>query len=61
MAQPHPYGEAVVALFLSSAPLLGVAGLLVGERLERSRRRAKRPPEPGLPGLPRLEAVAGTE
>ena len=61
MAHPHPYGEATVALFLSSAPAIAVIGLLVGERVEAFRRRSrpKAVAEPHL--LPRLEPIAGLE
>jgi hypothetical protein len=59
MAHPHPYGEATAALFISTAPVLAVIGLLVGDRVEALRRRG-RPPEAEHP-LTRLETVAGLE
>jgi len=61
MAHPHPYGEATAALFISTAPVLAVIGLLVGDRVEAIRRRG-RPPEvaPEHP-LARLESLASLE
>ena len=61
MAHPHPYGEATAALFISTAPVLAVIGLLVGDRLEAFRRRG-RPPEAQVEHpLGRLETLAGLE
>lgn len=61
MAQPHPYGEATAALFISTAPVLAVIGLLVGNRIEALRRRG-RPPEPAAEHpLIRLETLAGLD
>jgi hypothetical protein len=61
MAHPHPYGEATAALFISTAPILAVIGLLVGDRVEALRRRG-RPPEAGHEHpLTRLETAPGLE
>jgi hypothetical protein len=61
MAHPHPYSEATAALLISTAPVLAVVGLLVGERIEAFRRRP-RPAEPvAAPLLAHLETAAGLE
>ena len=61
MAHPHPYSEATAALFISTAPVLAVVGILVGERVEAFKRRV-RPPEPvATPLLAHLETAAGLE
>jgi len=65
MAHPHPFGEAVAALLVSTVPVLGVVGLLLGERFEQARRTGKpaRRLEAHAPlrGLARLDPVAGTD
>ena len=43
MAHPHPYSEATAALLISTAPVLAVVGLLVGERIEAFTSRSRRP------------------
>lgn len=62
MSHPHPYGEAVAALYLSTIPVLGVVGLIVGERLEAARRSGGRTrPETAPASLSRLDPVGGTD
>ncbi|MDQ2992034.1 MAG: hypothetical protein M3R30_04340 [Candidatus Eremiobacteraeota bacterium] len=61
MAHPHPYSEANAALFLSTAPVLAVVGLFVGERVEAFRRRARPPEEPGAALVPGLTPAIGLE
>jgi len=61
MAQPHPYGEATAALFLSTAPVLAVIGLLVGDRVEALRRRGRPPEAVAEHPLTRLETLAGLD
>jgi hypothetical protein len=60
MAHPHPYSEATAALVISTAPVLAVVGLLVGERVEAFKRRV-RPEKTSGSLLPHLEPAAGLE
>ncbi len=61
MAHPHPYSEATAALFISTAPVLAVVGLMVGERVEAFRRRVRPPEEPSAVLVPSLKPVIGLD
>lgn len=61
MAHPHPYSEATAALFISTAPVLAIVGLIVGQRVEAFRRRVRPPEEPSVALITSLQPAIGSE